>query len=273
MHLAAGAEWAQRAVHGQPRRKSLVGNRTLRGAGLRQRIERLQRIQPDDRGNLGPPQLRAVRRRRVGPAPASRYTVGGAIRGERFADFGTTINYKGLARYELVAGLAVRGSASSGFRAPTPGQQNAFQRIDRARHIASDRQSGHDSADFARRGGCRRRSRCSRKSRATTRSARLSTRVRSACRAIISASTSATASGSQGIIDSPLRKSRDCSPRASRARGTCSSSAFSPTISTPFRRGVDMVATFTPPKCKGDGLQFPVESHRGAALRDTTRRR
>ena len=58
--------------------------------------------------------------------PGSRYTIGGALRGERFADFGTTINYKGAARYELVEGLAVRGSASSGFRAPTPGQQNAF---------------------------------------------------------------------------------------------------------------------------------------------------
>ena len=58
--------------------------------------------------------------------PDSRYTVGGALRGERFADFGTTVNYKGVARFELVEGLAVRGSASSGFRAPTPGQQNAF---------------------------------------------------------------------------------------------------------------------------------------------------
>lgn len=58
--------------------------------------------------------------------PGSRYTVGAALRGERFADFGTTVNYKAVARYELLDGLAVRGSSSSGFRAPTPGQQNAF---------------------------------------------------------------------------------------------------------------------------------------------------
>ena len=58
--------------------------------------------------------------------PDSRYTIGAAIRGERFEDFGTTINYKAVARFELVEGLAVRGSSSSGFRAPTPGQQNAF---------------------------------------------------------------------------------------------------------------------------------------------------
>ena len=58
--------------------------------------------------------------------PGSRYTVGAALRGERFADFGSTINYKAVARFELVDGFAIRGSSSSGFRAPTPGQQNTF---------------------------------------------------------------------------------------------------------------------------------------------------
>ena len=58
--------------------------------------------------------------------PASRYTLAGALRGERFADFGSTINYKLAGRVEVTDGFALRGSASSGFRAPTPGQQNAF---------------------------------------------------------------------------------------------------------------------------------------------------
>ena len=58
--------------------------------------------------------------------PGSRYTISGALRGERFADFGSTINYKTAARYELVDGFAVRAGHSTGFRAPTPGQQNAF---------------------------------------------------------------------------------------------------------------------------------------------------
>ena len=58
--------------------------------------------------------------------PASRYTLAGALRGERFADFGSTINYKLAGRVEVADGFALRGSASSGFRAPTPGQQNAF---------------------------------------------------------------------------------------------------------------------------------------------------
>ncbi len=56
----------------------------------------------------------------------SRYTLGGALRGERFDDFGSTINYKLAGRFELGGGISVRGGASSGFRAPTPGQQNAY---------------------------------------------------------------------------------------------------------------------------------------------------
>ena len=49
------------------------------------------------------------------------WTVGGAIRAERFEDFGATTNGKVSGRLGFV-----RGSVSTGFRAPTPGQQNAF---------------------------------------------------------------------------------------------------------------------------------------------------
>ena len=55
-----------------------------------------------------------------------RLIVGGALRFERFADFGNTVNWKTAARAELADGFALRASASTGFRAPTPGQQNAF---------------------------------------------------------------------------------------------------------------------------------------------------
>ena len=54
------------------------------------------------------------------------WTAGGATRFEYFADFGATINGKLSGRYPLSDAVAVRGSASTGFRAPTPGQQNAF---------------------------------------------------------------------------------------------------------------------------------------------------
>ena len=49
------------------------------------------------------------------------WTFGSAVRIERFEDFGTTVNGKLAARF-----LFLRASASTGFRAPTPGQQNGF---------------------------------------------------------------------------------------------------------------------------------------------------
>ena len=70
--------------------------------------------------------------------PLNFWTVSAAVRGEYFDDFGSTINYKiatnygiadtfkGLLSLDPVVDLRVRGSYSTGFRAPTPGQQNAF---------------------------------------------------------------------------------------------------------------------------------------------------
>ena len=49
-----------------------------------------------------------------------------AGRVERFSDFGTTVNGKFAARVSVSDQLGLRASASTGFRAPTPGQQNAF---------------------------------------------------------------------------------------------------------------------------------------------------
>ena len=49
------------------------------------------------------------------------WTLGAAIRVENFEDFGTTTNGKLSGRVRFV-----RGSMSTGFRAPTPGQQNGF---------------------------------------------------------------------------------------------------------------------------------------------------
>ncbi len=49
------------------------------------------------------------------------WTIGGALRFEHFEDFGATTNGKISARFAFV-----RASVSSGFRAPTPGQQNGF---------------------------------------------------------------------------------------------------------------------------------------------------
>lgn len=55
-----------------------------------------------------------------------RWSVGAAIRFEDFEDFGTTTNGKLAGRYRFGDNFTVRGSVSTGFRAPTPGQSNAF---------------------------------------------------------------------------------------------------------------------------------------------------
>ena len=55
-----------------------------------------------------------------------KWIIGTAVRIEDFQDFGPTLNGKLAGRYEFTDDLAVRGSVSTGFRAPTPGQQNAF---------------------------------------------------------------------------------------------------------------------------------------------------
>ena len=58
--------------------------------------------------------------------PNDRWTLGAALRVERFDVFGATTNGKLSARYGLADTVSVRGGVSTGFRAPTPGQQNTF---------------------------------------------------------------------------------------------------------------------------------------------------
>ncbi|QQN74258.1 TonB-dependent siderophore receptor [Croceicoccus sp. YJ47] len=50
------------------------------------------------------------------------FTLGVAGRYDHFSDFGDTVNGKISARYAFSDAIALRGAASTGFRAPTPGQ-------------------------------------------------------------------------------------------------------------------------------------------------------
>lgn len=52
------------------------------------------------------------------------FLLGVAVRFAEFEDFGTTTNGKVAARFQLTDNFAIRGSASTGFRAPTVGQTN-----------------------------------------------------------------------------------------------------------------------------------------------------
>jgi iron complex outermembrane receptor protein len=47
------------------------------------------------------------------------WVLSGALRFENYSDFGNTLNYKFATRYKITDGIALRASASSGFRAPS----------------------------------------------------------------------------------------------------------------------------------------------------------
>lgn len=52
------------------------------------------------------------------------FLVGTALRYEDYSTFGSDVNYKVTAQYEVVEDFSLRGSVSTGFRAPTVGQAN-----------------------------------------------------------------------------------------------------------------------------------------------------
>ena len=66
------------------------------------------------------------------------WTFGSALRLERFEDFGAAVNGKLSGRFRVAPAAAVRASASTGFRAPTPGQQNAFNVTTQYDHALMD---------------------------------------------------------------------------------------------------------------------------------------
>jgi iron complex outermembrane recepter protein len=52
-----------------------------------------------------------------------KFLVGTAVRFENYSDFGSTVNGKLVTRYRITDGFTLRGSASTGFRAPSMQQQ------------------------------------------------------------------------------------------------------------------------------------------------------
>ncbi len=66
------------------------------------------------------------------------WTLGSALRLEDFEDFGTATNGKLSGRVRLAPAAALRAGASTGFRAPTPGQQNAFNVTTQYDHTLMD---------------------------------------------------------------------------------------------------------------------------------------
>ncbi|PSL03066.1 TonB-dependent receptor [Cecembia rubra] len=57
-----------------------------------------------------------------------KFNVAGALRFENYSDFGSTLNYKLASRYKITDGFVLRGSTSTGFRAPSM-QQRFYSRV------------------------------------------------------------------------------------------------------------------------------------------------
>jgi iron complex outermembrane receptor protein len=58
--------------------------------------------------------------------PTDALLIGAAVRFEDFDSFGTTTNYKLAANWRITDNFGARATISTGFKAPTPGQSNAF---------------------------------------------------------------------------------------------------------------------------------------------------
>ena len=67
------------------------------------------------------------------------WTLGMAVRWEKHEDFGDTVNGKLATRLGLGGGLAFRGTVSTGFRVPTPGQANAINATSKLGGEAAER--------------------------------------------------------------------------------------------------------------------------------------
>ena len=125
LHLAGGAEWRheQYEIHEGQRESWQVGPYAAQGFGAGS--NGFSGYGPLAAGAWGRGSVAAY-----GDVELSgrreRWLLGAALRAERFEDFGNTVNGKLSGRYRFNRGLSLRASAGTGFRAPTPGQQNSF---------------------------------------------------------------------------------------------------------------------------------------------------
>ena len=114
LHFALGGEWRDETfiiTPGEPASYSGSGASGFKG------------FVPDDSGSFSRDNYAIYGELEV--EVTDRMLTQYALRYEDFSDFGSTINGKLAARYDLFDSLALRGAISTGFHAPTPGQSNA----------------------------------------------------------------------------------------------------------------------------------------------------
>ncbi len=113
LNLAFGAEWREEtytAVAGEPNSFLGAGSNGLKG------------IAPDDAGSFARDNIAVYVD--LEHDISEDFLLQYALRFEDFSDFGSTLNWKIASRYSVNPRFTLRGAASTGFHAPTPGQAN-----------------------------------------------------------------------------------------------------------------------------------------------------
>jgi iron complex outermembrane receptor protein len=124
VHLAGGLEWRdEKFTIGAGQRESWV-NGPFADQGFSAASNGFPGFAPISEGNWSRSNFAGYVDAEA--SRSSNWTVGAAARFEHFADFGSTLNGKLAGRYAFNPNFALRGSVSTGFRAPTPGQSNAY---------------------------------------------------------------------------------------------------------------------------------------------------
>ena len=125
VNVAGGAEWRQEQYHlgaGDPASWTIG---PYASQGFSSGSNGYNGTRPENSGTWNRANVAVYGDVEVGGA-ANEWTLGAAVRLEDFEDFGTTMNSKLSGRYAFTKAVALRSAISSGFRAPTPGQQNVF---------------------------------------------------------------------------------------------------------------------------------------------------
>ena len=112
MFLAYGAEWREETFTTVPGEQAAIDGNT---SGM-------SSVKPADAGEFSRDNLAFYAD--LEHDVSDQFMMQYAVRFEDFSDFGSTVNGKVAGRYTVSDSLTLRGSVSTGFHAPTPGQAN-----------------------------------------------------------------------------------------------------------------------------------------------------
>ena len=123
MNLAAGFEWRDEEFEITTGERASWDTGPFGADGFSSRSNGFGGFNPASAGNWNRANIAAYGDAEVDVTASLR--LGAALRFEDFDSFGNVTNYKLAGRWQLSPRLAIRGGTGTGFRAPTPGQQNA----------------------------------------------------------------------------------------------------------------------------------------------------